>query len=268
LADSDNQQIAQCERHGKMGDACAVHFIRLTGYGSGCWPRGEIMRGMRIAVVALSLVSAGQSLAEVQLIDNQDGWAPILIIGGTISKSDADYVTQQSDGKYKDKTLVVELDSEGGNVAAAVAIGRIIRRNEWAVVVQKNKKCYSSCALIYIAGVERGNLGVIGLHRPYFAEALDRQEIERTAPILLQRVREYVQSMGIVDSFYEQMVNTGPSEIRLYRGNEITKLVPGYDPTYDEIRNSYDARKYGVTPGVIPILSKADSLGIPKSPAT
>jgi hypothetical protein len=85
------------------------------------------------------------------------------------------------------------------------------------------------------------------LHRPYFAESLDRQEIERAAPILLQQVREYVRSMGIVDSFYELMVNTAPSEIRLYRGNEITNLVPKTDPTYDEIENSYEARKYGVS---------------------
>jgi hypothetical protein len=128
-----------------------------------------------------------------------------------------------------------------------LAIGRIIRRNEWWLMVGQNWKCYSSCALIYIASVRRSNSGVIGLHRPYFAESLDRQEIERAAPILLQKVREYVQSMGIVDSFYEQMVNTAPSEIRLYRGDEITNLVPKIDPTYDEIQNSYDARKYGVS---------------------
>ena len=53
--------------------------------------------------------------------------------------------------------------------------------------------------------------------------------------------------MGIVDSFYELMVNTAPSEIRLYRGNEITNLVPKTDPTCDEIENSYEARKYGVS---------------------
>jgi hypothetical protein len=199
----------------------------------------------------LSLVSAGQSLAEVQIIDNQDGWAPNLIIRGTISKADADYVTQQSEGKYKDKTLTVSLDSEGGNVAAAMAIGGIIRRNEWSVFVQQNKKCFSSCALIYIAGVSRVNNGVIGLHRPYLAESLNREEIERVAPVMLQQVKEYVRSMGIVDSFYEQMVNTEPSQIRLYRENEILQLVPIDDSVYDEISNSYTARKYGVTAGVM-----------------
>jgi hypothetical protein len=209
----------------------------------------NISRGLRIAIVALSLVSARQSLAEVQLIDNQDGWEPLLIFRGTISKADADYVTLQSEGKYKNKRLAVSLGSEGGNVAAAMAIGRIIRRNEWIVAVHQNWKCYSSCALIYIAGVSRVNVGEIGLHRPYFSESLDRQEIGRAAPIMLQKVREYVQSMGVTDSFYEQMVNTEPSEIRLYRGNEITNLVPDTDPTYDEIQNSYDARKYGVSAG-------------------
>jgi hypothetical protein len=209
------------------------------------------MRGIRIAIVALSLVSAGHSLAEVQIIDIEDGSVPKLIIRGAISKADADYVTQQSEGKYKDRTLLVGLDSEGGNVAAAMAIGRIIRRNEWRVYVGPNKKCFSSCALIYVSGVSRVNNGVIGLHRPYLAESLNREEIERVAPVMLQQVKDYVHSMGIVDSFYEQMVNTGPSQIKLYRENEILPLVPIDDPVYDEILNSYTARGYGVTAGVM-----------------
>jgi ATP-dependent protease ClpP protease subunit len=240
LGDSDNQQMA----------------LRGAFHGGG-WPgfevvgKGEIMREMRIAIVAPSLVWAWQSLAEVQIIDNRDGWAPDLTIRGAISKADADYVTQQSEGKYKDRTLHVGLDSEGGNVAAAMAIGRIIRRNEWTVFVGQNKKCFSSCALIYIAGVSRVNNGVIGLHRPYLAELLHREEIERVAPVMLQQVKDYVRSMGIVDSFYEQMVNTEPSQIRLYRENEILPLVPMNDPVYDEILNSYTARAYGVAAGVM-----------------
>ena len=56
----------------------------------------------------------------------------------------------------------------GGDVDAAMKIGQIIRENEWPVTVSGNSKCFSSCALIYIAGVSRMNVGVIGLHRPYF----------------------------------------------------------------------------------------------------
>ena len=210
----------------------------------------KIRFAMQAAACLLSGCAAGQSLADASIKPGEDpAGRGILYITHTISKADADYVAQQNEGAYKNKSLMVMLDSEGGNVAAAMAIGKIVRRNEWAVTVGNGWKCYSSCALIYVAGVSRYNLGYIGLHRPYFAESLDRQQIELSAPIMLQKVREYLQSMGIVDSFYEQMVNTEPSKVRIYFGDEIEKLVPTDDPTSDEIENAYDARNYGVSAG-------------------
>jgi hypothetical protein len=113
--------------------------------------------------------------------------------------------------------------------------------------LRRKRNCYSSCALIYIAGVSRFNDGVIGLHRPYFAAApQSRQSIERETPLMLQKIKEYVQSMGVTDLFYQEMVNTEPANIRLYRGDEIQKLVPTHDPSHEEIETAYDARKYGV----------------------
>ncbi len=76
--------------------------------------------------------------------------------------------------------------------------------------------------------------------------SLSRQDIERQTPLMLQKIKEYVQSMGVTDLFYQEMVNTEPSNIRLYRDEEIKKLVPENDPTYDEITNSYTARRYGI----------------------
>ena len=66
---------------------------------------------------------------------------------------------------------------------------------------------------------------------------------------MLQKVKDYVREMGISDAFYDAMVNTEVSEVRLYRGDEIAMLVPATDPTSNEIQNSDDARKYGVSAG-------------------
>jgi hypothetical protein len=80
------------------------------------------------------------------------------------------------------------------------AFGRIIRNNEGSATVPMPGKCFSSCALIYIAGGSRTNVGQIGLHRPYFSSApLTCQEIEPQAPLMLEKIKEYVQSMGVTD---------------------------------------------------------------------
>src|SRR5262245_56686809 len=174
------------------------------------------------------------------------GIANVIVIFNTISKADALWLTQHAPELEK-HDLEVDLNSTGGDVDAALQIGQIIRRLEASVLVSQKDKCYSSCALIYIAGISRFNRGVIGLHRPYFAAAsLSRQQIEQQAPLMLRNINEYVKSMGVTDLFYQEMVNTEPSNVRLYRGEDIEKLVPKYNPTYDEIETSYEARRYGI----------------------
>ena|ERR1700724_974124 len=82
---------------------------------------------------------------------------------------------------------------------------------------------------------------------------------------MLSQVRQYIAEMGITENFYQQMVNTEPSLMVVYGNpntdsselnrelgirtiiNNWTRLVPEYDPVYQEITTSYDARKYGVT---------------------
>jgi hypothetical protein len=132
-------------------------------------------------------------------LTRDSNYSASLYIAGKISKSDADYIVQHENERG---SVWVYLDSPGGEVDAALKIGQIIRNNEWPVTVPLQSKCFSSCALIYIAGVTRSNLGVIGLHRPYFSSApLSRQAIEREVPLMLQKIKDYVHSMGVTDLF-------------------------------------------------------------------
>src|ERR1700737_1956797 len=104
--------------------------------------------------------------------------------------------------------------------------------------------------------------GSLGLHRPYLASIPQKREIvEKQVPLMLSQVKQYVAEMGITDNFYQQMVNTEPAQMVVYyamdlaEGNAMglptrvnyTKLIPEYDPVYQEVETSYDARWYGVT---------------------
>jgi hypothetical protein len=220
----------------------------------------QIYRGSLIATLALLLSAGGAPLStETSYADAKAlghfGWASgdrtddqiEVKLYGTISKADANYFAQHV-VEYEAEKLLVRLDSLGGDVDAAMLIGRIVRKNEGVVYISKGSQCYSSCALIYIAGVSRDNDGVIGLHRPYLASApQSRQSVEREAPLMLQRLKSYVQEMGITDNFYQEMVNTEPSAIKLYAGDKIKNMVPSLDPTYDEVETAYRARRFGTS---------------------
>lgn len=145
------------------------------------------------------------------------------------------------------KTFTVHLDSKGGDVFAAMKIGRTIRQYDgWT---WNDSICYSSCALIFIAGVIRTNdYAEIGLHRPYLASSpQSRETIEKKLPIMLATIKGYVDEMGAPNIFYEQMIRTEPSTMAVYRDDAIYKIIPEHDPIFDEVVIATMARKYGIT---------------------
>jgi hypothetical protein len=154
--------------------------------------------------------------------------------------------------------LRVKLDSPGGDVDAALQIGRIIRKHEGITHIEVDRQCYSSCALLFIAGVSRLNFGLIGLHRPYLASTpQSRESIERKIPLMLQKLKAYVQEMGITDRFYQEMVNTDPSGMKVYNSANIEDIVSHIDPTFDEIYTAFNARKYGIDTAQMRLREKA-----------
>jgi hypothetical protein len=71
--------------------------------------------------------------------------------------------------------------------------------------------------------------------------------LEKQYPYMLSQIKSYISEMGVTDSFYQQMVNTEPSQMIIYGSNDSESVVPQNDPTYDEVSTSYDARRYGIT---------------------
>src|SRR6266480_2960952 len=106
----------------------------------------NIFRRLRIVAVALfvgatgTAISTKQSFADVQLENEDSRSSVVLRITNRISKNDADYVAQH-EIDFRNKSLLVYLEhSPGGDVDAALKIGRIVRNNEGNVSAFK---CFS-----------------------------------------------------------------------------------------------------------------------------
>ena len=83
-------------------------------------------------------------------------------------------ITHGDEKKFRDislnlKSAIVVLNSDGGSLSPALEIGRIIRVAGYDTVVLDKSVCASSCALIWLAGVDRGVLGSgrVGFHAAY-----------------------------------------------------------------------------------------------------
>jgi hypothetical protein len=205
--------------------------------------RGPIRRHIILSVVLISLCAVA-SVGAAQADNRFDKKTTTVHITGTIWDRDAGRMQNLAD-EFAKATPQFSLDSKGGDVLAAMRIGRLIRKLEGRTTVAARAKCHSACALIFIAGVERTNLGEIGLHRPYLDT--DPELLKSHLPMLYAQVKAYVAEMGIGDGFVQKMMDTDSSKMTIYYSKDSLTLIPKYDPKYDEARISREARQNGIS---------------------
>ena len=89
-----------------------------------------------------------------------------LMATGTITPGTSQLFAAELD-KRGDYVKMVVLNSPGGSVADALAIGRLIRKRNFATRVEAGRYCASACPLVFAGGVERrvDPRGLIGVHQ-------------------------------------------------------------------------------------------------------
>lgn len=146
--------------------------------------------------------------------------------------------------------LGVELDSRGGSVSAAMAIGRILRREETGAWVKPGSVCLSSCVLILAGGTTRSFEGKIGIHRPYLPVPngeVSTQDVRMVYQKMLQELRAYLREMNIVDGLADAMLRISPENIRLLSTAELASYgLTQVDPVWFEAFELNTAQSNGL----------------------
>lgn len=147
--------------------------------------------------------------------------------------------------------LVVFLDSPGGDGLAAIEVGRILREAHAHIFV--SGKCSSACVFIFMGGVVRqANDGALGIHRARITR-IDKETKKRVDvdvninPRARQRldegnqkIRQYVQDMGVLAQFSAAMDEVPPDQMRWLTRKEGKDLgIIGFDPGYLKLRDGY-----------------------------
>jgi hypothetical protein len=140
-----------------------------------------------------------------------------ILISGEITEEDVSklnsllaqqhiYLTASTPGG----TPIVLLNSWGGDITAALEIGRILRSISAWTIVDDGKSCSSACVFIFSAGVKRDIFlnGRLGLHSP-------RLDYSEFTPLkygaLINKCRNYMDEMGISNQVFSDMLQT-PSQ--------------------------------------------------------
>jgi hypothetical protein len=139
--------------------------------------------------------------------------------------------------KRGDYIKTVVLNSLGGSVADALAMGRLIREKKLATEVETGRYCASSCPLMFAGGVERraGDKAVIGVHQVAAIAAAaggpPRDEM-RVAQDISARCQRHLADMGVsvqvwvhaMETPHDKLFAFGPDELQSL--NLVTAAVP------------------------------------------
>lgn len=125
----------------------------------------------RILLVAVtaSIACAGVSHADITLERVPiDGSSPVLLLKGEFTTSDnPDQLTREVAASG---AKLITFNSNGGNVATAMAYGRMIRSLGLSTLQLRSAECASACALAFVGGVNRqAEPGAIGVHQSSFS---------------------------------------------------------------------------------------------------
>jgi hypothetical protein len=132
-------------------------------------------------------------------------------------------------GKRGDYVKTVVLNSPGGSVTDALAMGRLIRERKFATEVEAGKYCASSCPLVFAGGLERraGAGAAIGVHQVAAlrsaANGPPRDEMS-IAQNISARCQHYLAEMGVSLQVWVHAMETPHDRLFVFKPDELKSL--------------------------------------------
>ena len=131
--------------------------------------------------------------------------------------------------KRADYIKTVVLNSPGGSVSDALAMGRLIREKKFATEVEANKYCASSCPLMFMGGVERraGDKASIGVHQVFAMASADNtapRDDMSEAQRISAKCQRYLGDMGINLQVWVHAMETPKDRLFIFKPDELKSL--------------------------------------------
>jgi hypothetical protein len=129
-----------------------------------------------------------------------------------------------------DYVKTVVLNSPGGSVVDALAMGRLIRTRKFATEIEAGKYCASSCPLVFAGGIERraGDRATIGVHQVAAIKSAvngpPRDEMS-IAQNVSARCQRYLGEMGVDLQVWVRAMETPNDKLFVFKPDELKSLA-------------------------------------------
>ena len=131
-----------------------------------------------------------------------------------------------TDGGYSIYGNHYGINSPGGSVDAAMAIGRMLRKERAWILIPDRSVCASACVLVLAGAVDRHIAGAkVAIHRPYFEttpqKIMPSDKVRDTYQTMMAGIRAYLREMNVSERLANDMLAIEPENARLLTDAEL-----------------------------------------------
>lgn len=139
---------------------------------------------------------------------------------------------------HRDIEVRIDLDTQGGEVFAALEIGQILRDQHASITVRSGASCISACVFVLMGATRRHiDKGArIGIHRPSLGAARQGGPKESGEDAIVEamstRLVDYAAQMNIPRRIVDEMMRIPADRVRLLRPSDLAAYgIPVLDPS-------------------------------------
>ena len=211
----------------------------------------------------------------VEQIDGQQSWSPIrkysnpsdtayarvfvngaavqaeevrVFLSGDITRADVDSAGVMArlleSGKQKLAGNTVWLAGNGGDIDAAMELGRLLRKLGVYTLIGKTDQCLSACVFAFMGGERRSVAGQLGIHRPYFPYTQDSPGRQLRFRHLQRILKDYVEELDFPASLYEAVMLVPPESMQILAPEDLKRFyLEGISPSSEDVADAASARR-------------------------
>ena len=171
-----------------------------------------------------------------------------VFLSGEITRADVDGAEVMlgllRSGKQKLADNTVWLASNGGDIDAAMDLGRLLRDLGVFTLVGKADQCMSACVFAFMGGERRSVAGRLGIHRPFLPYTQDTPDRQLRFRNLQRVLKAYVEEMDFPTSLYEAVMLVPPETIKFLAPADLKNFyLEGISPSSEDRADAAAARR-------------------------
>ncbi len=151
-------------------------------------------------------------------------------------------------GKQKLAGNTVWLASYGGDIDAAMELGRLLRK--WGVftLIGKDDQCLSACVFAFMGGERRSVAGQLGIHRPFFPFTQDTPDRQARFRQLEKTLKGFIEELDFPTSLYEAVMLVPPESMQILAPADLKRFyLEGISPSTEDMIDAASARRLDIS---------------------